>query len=85
MRALEPVSGECHRPRSNVCELKSPASVITSYSIHYTKLYEGIPAGGSHDIRMLPRTSHFLMLEEPELFYETLGDVMNSGRSRAGQ
>jgi len=70
--------------------LAEPASFVFGgrsgeHSAEVLAQMAGIPAGGSHDIRMLPRTSHFLMLEEPELFYETLGDVMNSGRSRAGQ
>ena len=31
--------------RRNICQRVAPSSVITSYSIHYTKLYEVLPVG----------------------------------------
>jgi pimeloyl-ACP methyl ester carboxylesterase len=37
----------------------------------------GVPAGAGHDVRVVPGTSHFPMLERPEEFYATLRDVLN--------
>lgn len=36
----------------------------------------GVPASAGHDVRVVPATSHFLMLERPEAFYATLRDVL---------
>ena len=36
----------------------------------------GVPASAGHDIRTVPGTSHFPMLERPEELYATLRDVL---------
>jgi pimeloyl-ACP methyl ester carboxylesterase len=36
----------------------------------------GVPASAGHDVRAVPDTAHFPMLERPEEFYATLRDVL---------
>lgn len=36
----------------------------------------GVPPSAGHDVRVVPGTSHFLMLERPDDFYTTLRDVL---------
>lgn len=38
----------------------------------------GVPAGAGHDVRAVPGTSHFPMLEQPEEFYATLRDIVRA-------
>lgn len=38
----------------------------------------GVPASAGHDVRAVPGTSHFPMLERPAEFYATLSDVLRT-------
>lgn len=40
----------------------------------------GVPASADHDVRSVPGTSHFPMLERPEELYGTLRDVLKIGQ-----
>ena len=44
----------------------------------------GVPTSAGHDVRAVPGTSHFPMLERPEEFYVTLLDVLKIEASRQG-
>jgi pimeloyl-ACP methyl ester carboxylesterase len=43
----------------------------------------GIPAAAGHDVRAVPGTSHFPMLERPNDFYATLRELLWTGRPGA--
>ena len=54
--------------------------VITSYSIHYTKLYDGIPIGNSGDAVLLDWDMAGWGLAEMDLAYMFLGPYANHRR-----
>lgn len=37
--------------------------------------WAGVPAAAGHEVRVIPETAHFPMLERPDVFYATLRDV----------